>query len=141
MSGKRLRFGRSLTISEDALEERFVQSSGPGGQNVNKVATAVQLRFGLWGSRLPQAVKRRAAELAGSKLTKDGDILIRANEHRSLSANREAARARLLALLEQAAEPPRRRVKTRASRAAKRRRVDRKVQRGRVKALRATPET
>lgn len=132
--------GRGLAISRKDLEERFILASGPGGQNVNKSATAVQLRFDLRGSQLPAAVKRRAARLAGTRLSSDGSILIRAQAHRMLSANRADAEAKLLALLKQATTPPAPRVKTRPSRTARRRRADNKVKRGAKKKLRGKPQ-
>jgi|TARA_R100000501_G_scaffold15113_1_gene27371 ribosome-associated protein len=135
----RLSIGRGLSIGEDELKESFVRASGPGGQNVNKVSTAISLRFDLTASALPEPVKRRAASAAGQRLTKAGEIVMRADTHRTLAANREAARARLLALLTEAAIPPRFRVKTKPSRSARAKRVDRKVVRGRKKALRQRP--
>ena len=127
----------TLFISEGELTERFVQAGGPGGQAVNKLATAVQLRFPLWRSGLPDRVKRRAAELAGSRLNVEGEIVIDARRHRSREVNREDARERLVALLKEAAKPPPpKRKPTKPSWSARKKRTDRKVQRGAVKKLR-----
>ena len=137
--GARLRISGRLSVAADSISEAFVTASGPGGQNVNKVATAVQLRFALNDAGLPPRVARRAAELAGNALTKGGEILIRAETHRTREANRREARERLLALLQKAAAPQKRRRPTRPSLSAKRKRTDRKVQRGRTKAARQRP--
>lgn len=126
-----------LAIPEDELKERFVRASGPGGQNVNKVSTAVELRFDVAGSRLPEDVKARLLALAGKRATQEGVLLIDSREHRTQSQNREEARARLAALVRQALHRPRSRKKTKPSRAARERRLDAKVQRARVKARRA----
>ncbi len=123
-----------LGISERELDERFVRASGPGGQNVNKVSTAVELRFNVAASSLPEDVKVRLAALAGKKLSADGVLLIDSREHRTQAQNRAAARARLAALLQQAALRPKKRRKTRPSSAARERRLVSKGQRAHVKA-------
>jgi ribosome-associated protein len=126
----------SIAISEHELDERFVRASGPGGQNVNKVSTAVELRFNVAASSLPQDVKSRLAALAGKKLSADGVLLIDSREHRTQAQNRSAARARLASLLQQAAIRPKKRRKTKPSKAARERRLVSKVQRSQVKARR-----
>ena len=126
-----------ITIREHELDERFVRASGPGGQNVNKVSTAVELRFNVAASSLPEDVKARLAALAGKKLSADGVLLIDSREHRTQAQNRAAARARLVALLRQAAARPKPRKKTRPTKAAHERRLGAKVQRARVKARRS----
>lgn len=123
-----------ITIPEEALEERFLAASGPGGQNVNKVATACQLRCDVFRLGLAPDVYRRLKELAGSRMTGAGEIVITARTHRTREANREAARARLAELVEKAHARDPRRIKTKPSRAAKTKRVDAKKQRGGVKA-------
>jgi ribosome-associated protein len=128
-----------LSIDEREIEERFVRSSGPGGQNVNKVATAVELRFDFAGSALPDAIKARLAAVAGNRITSEGFLLIDSREHRTQALNREAARARLRALLLQAATPPRRRRKTRPTAGSRKKRLDTKRKRAEVKARRRTP--
>jgi ribosome-associated protein len=124
----------SLALEEWEISETFIRASGPGGQNVNKVASATQLRFDMRGSpSLPEPVKARLARLAGSRLTQDGVIVITARRFRSQERNRDDARQRLVALIRRAAEPPRPRRETRPSAAQRRRRLAAKMRRSAVK--------
>jgi ribosome-associated protein len=122
------------TVPDDAVEERFVTASGPGGQNVNKVATAVHLRVNVFRLGLSPESYRRLKVIAGSRLTQDGTLIILAQRFRTQEANREDARARVIAMLDKADEREARRVKTKPSKAAKARRVDTKKARSNVKA-------
>jgi len=129
----------SVTLDEDEIKERFVRSSGPGGQNVNKVSTAVELRFDVAQSAaLPGEVRARLVKLAGRRLTDDGVLVIRAERFRTQERNREDARERLFELIRQACVVPKRRVKTKPTRASKERRRDDKTRRSNVKRLRNT---
>ena len=126
----------NISIDDREIEERFVRSSGPGGQNVNKVATAVELRFDVRRSSLPDEVKQRLLAIAGNRLIADDVVLIDSRESRSQAQNRESARARLVALIAQAARKPRKRKPTRPKPAARERRLESKKLRGRLKDLR-----
>jgi ribosome-associated protein len=120
----------------DLAQESFIAASGPGGQNVNKVATAVQLRLDVFALRLEPAVFQRLKALAGSRMTSGGEIVLTARNHRTQEANREDARARLAELIEQALVEPRKRAKTRLNRVGKVQRLKSKKARGTVKANR-----
>ena len=124
----------SIAIREYELSERFVRASGPGGQNVNKVATAVELRFDVAASSLPEDVKARLTALAGKRMSAEGVLLIDSRAYRTQAQNRAAARERLVDLVRRAAVRPKTRRKTRPSKAARERRIEAKVQRSRIKA-------
>ena len=131
-----IRVNDHISIDERELDESFVRASGPGGQNVNKVSTAVQLRFDVANSALPDDVRARLRTLAGRRLSNDGVLLIVATAHRTQERNRAEARERLVDLIRRAAERPVPRRKTRPPKSSKRRRLDTKRHRSHVKNLR-----
>ncbi len=124
----------SIALHENEIQEEFIKASGPGGQHVNKAATAVQLRFDVANSpSLPEPVRERLARLAGNRLTGEGVLIIGAGQHRSQEQNRRDALNRLVQLIRQAAKRPKTRRRTKPSRAAKKRRLENKRRRGQVK--------
>lgn len=136
-----IRVQPGIELDEDEIEEAFIRASGPGGQNVNKVASAVQLRFDAANSpNLNDRVKRRLVTVAGSRMTKDGVIVLQADRYRVQSRNREDALARLIEMIRDAAAVQKYRVPTRPTRASKERRLQGKAKRQNVKAGRKRPD-
>ena len=131
-----IRVSDDIYIDESEIREEFIRSGGPGGQHVNKVSTAVQLRFDIRGSKLPERVKERLIVLGGKRVSVDGVLIISSRGSRQRELNRTAAADKLIALIKKACERPKPRVKTRISRAKKERRVDEKTARGGTKKLR-----
>jgi ribosome-associated protein len=129
----------AYVLPEELIEESFLAATGPGGQNVNKVATACQLRVSVYGLGLPLYAFRQLKDIAGSKLTAGGDLIITARRHRSREANREDARARVVDMVERALIRAPRRIATKPSKAVKARRVDAKKGRATVKKNRGKP--
>ncbi|MFN3225244.1 MAG: alternative ribosome rescue aminoacyl-tRNA hydrolase ArfB [Hyphomicrobiales bacterium] len=129
---------RSIALYDDELHESFVRSSGPGGQNVNKVATAVQLRFDVRQSpNLPEQVREKILASGDSRLTKDGVLVILAERHRTQEMNRKDARDRLFDVIRKAAHVPKRRIATKPTLGSKKRRLEGKIKRGAVKKARS----
>ena len=132
-----IRVTPSISIAERELEEHFIRAPGPGGQNVNKLASAVELRFDVRRSQsLPEDVRARLERLAGSRLTRDGVLVIDAHRHRTQARNRQDARARLIELIRRAAVAPRPRRATKPTAGARERRLESKKRRAAIKGLR-----
>ena len=138
---KMIRVNKNIYLDENELDLQFVRSSGPGGQNVNKVATAVELRFDVKGSTsLPSRVKSRLLSMAGKRATRKGEIVLHAKTHRSQEQNRKDAIQRLVNLIRRAAAVPKKRKRTRPSRASRERRIKNKKHRSKTKKLRNPPK-
>lgn len=133
-----LKITENLTLPAWEISEAFVRASGPGGQNVNKVSSAVQLTWHVGTSSLPAAVKERFGKLYAARITADGRLILEASEHRSQVLNRQAARERLAEMIRKAAVAPKKRIKTKPTAGSVRRRISSKKKRGEVKALRGS---
>jgi ribosome-associated protein len=131
-----IRVVNDIFIDDSEIKEEFIRSSGPGGQHVNKVSTAVQLRFDIKGSKLPQDIKERLIRLGGRRVTDDGILIISSRGFRKRELNRVDAADKLIALIRKACERPRRRVKTKPSRAKREKRIEEKKVRGDTKKMR-----
>jgi len=131
-----LRINNRVSLPLDELTISAVRAQGPGGQNVNKVSSAAHLRFDIKASSLPAAWKTRLLALNDQRINADGMVIIKARDHRSLEKNRQAALDRLRVLIQSIATPPKPRIPTRPTRAAKQRRIDTKTRRGKTKAMR-----
>ncbi|WP_022702022.1 alternative ribosome rescue aminoacyl-tRNA hydrolase ArfB [Oceanicaulis alexandrii] len=134
-----MRITDDLSIDESLITERFVRSSGPGGQHVNKTESAVQLRFDVSASDLPAAIKQRLVRLAGTRMTQDGVLILHVEDHRSQERNRAEARTRLKRLIEQASRKPKPRIKSRPSLSSIKRQKDKKAKKSQTKAMRQKP--
>lgn len=135
-----LRINERLSIPIDEVEFAAIRAQGPGGQNVNKVASAIHLRFNITASSLPDTVKQRLLSKQDTRISNDGVVIIKAQNHRSQDKNRSEALARLAELIDAACQAPRKRVPTRPSRASKQKRLETKKRRGSLKKLRGKPD-
>ena len=131
-----IRVTKDIFIDDSEIQEEFIRSGGPGGQHVNKVSTAVQLRFDITESKLPWDVKERLINLCGNRVTEDGTLIIFAREFRKREMNRNAVFDKLIGLIKKAALRPKKRLKTKPSKTAKEKRIKEKKQRGRAKKIR-----